>query len=293
MISSFGVLSPIVLAILPEICYYHLREKVIPVDKDEKRRRMLEGIRKFRLIDDTFMNVCFNDSPECTQLVLRIILGRDDIVVTSVKAQTRMKNLNGRDVCLDILAEDGENRTINIEIQRSDAGAGMRRARYHSSILDAHLLLPGSDFDDLPETYVIFITENDVLGLGAPLYTIDRQITNFGKPFDDGEHIIYVNGANRDGATALGRLMQDFFCADPDKMHYKPLADRTRHFKEHGQEDVGMCKIMEDFGKEERHDANMETAARLLAMGLTVDQVAVGTGLTIEEVKALSESKSA
>lgn len=138
----------------------------------------------------------------------------------SVKTQRRLKNLLGRDICLDIDADDETGKEYNVEIQRADNGADRKRARYHSSILDAHLLQPGDDFGDLPETFVIFITENDVLGDGLPLYTIDRQITNTGKAFDDGEHIIYVNGANKDASTELGKLMHDFFCTDPDDMHY-------------------------------------------------------------------------
>ncbi|GEM_PF-6889800 len=30
--------------------------------------------------------------------------------------------------------------------------------------------------------------------------------------------IIYVNGAARCGTTEIGRLMEDFFCTDPDKV---------------------------------------------------------------------------
>ena len=59
------------------------------------------------------------------------------------------------------------------------------------------------DFKDLPETYVIFITENDVIGDNLPTYTIERQIRNTGQPFNDGEHIVYVNGADRNNATVL------------------------------------------------------------------------------------------
>ena len=78
------------------------------------------------------------------------------------------------------------------------------------------MLQPSEDFNDLPETYVIFITENDVIGGNQPIYTIERQIINMGQPFNDGEHIIYVNGANKDSVTKLGKLMHDFFCTDPD-----------------------------------------------------------------------------
>ena len=72
-----------------------------------------------------------------------------------------MKNLLGRDIWLDVNAFDGNNEEFDIEIQRADRGADRKRARYHSSILDAHLLRPNDEFKDLPETYVIFITENE------------------------------------------------------------------------------------------------------------------------------------
>ncbi len=56
--------------------------------------------------------------------------------------------------------------------------------------------------------FVIFITENAVIGGGLPISTIDRQITNMDQPFDDGEHIIYVNGANRDASNRINSKTQ-------------------------------------------------------------------------------------
>ena len=89
-----------------------------------------------------------------------------------------------------------------------------------------------------------------MIGDGLPIYTIDRQITNTGKPFDDGEHIVYVNGADKDASTELGKLMHDFFCTDPDDMHYKELADKVRYFKEDEKGVAAMCKVMEDMRNE-------------------------------------------
>ena len=208
---------------------------VIPMDDEEREKQHqedLQRIRGFRLIDDDFMNACFDGYIEGTELLLRIILNKQDIHVKKVTTQRRMKNLTGRDICLDIDAADDTGKEYNVEVQRADKGADRKRARYHSSILDAHLLRPGDDFSDLPETFVIFITESDVIGDGLPIYTIERQITNSGKAFDDGEHIIYVNGADKNGSTELGRLMHDFFCTDADEMHFKELADKVRYFKE-------------------------------------------------------------
>ncbi len=128
----------------------------------------------------------------------------------------------------DIITATSQSR----EVQRKDDGAGIRRARFHLSIMDTNSLMPGQDFEELGDNYVIFITENDVLKKGLPLYTIDRSIRETGERIDDGSHILYVNGAVRDTKTPLGKLMHDFFCVDPDKMWYPVLAKRTRYFKE-------------------------------------------------------------
>ena len=44
--------------------------------------------------------------------------------------------------------------------------------------------------------------------------------------------------------------MHDFFCTDPDDMHYKELADKVRYFKEDEKGVAAMCKVMEDMRNE-------------------------------------------
>ena len=99
---------------------------------------------------------------------------KQDLKVQSVQGQYDIKNLQGRSIRLDILAVDANNRTYNIEIQRSDRGADAKRARYNSSLIDANITEAGNKYDALTETYVIFITENDILKSGLPIYHVDR-----------------------------------------------------------------------------------------------------------------------
>ena len=46
------------------------------MDNERLHQEDLQRIRGFRLIDDEFMNACFDDNIEGTELILRIILGR-------------------------------------------------------------------------------------------------------------------------------------------------------------------------------------------------------------------------
>lgn len=256
----------------------------------------LRRLRQLRLLDDDFMTKVFEDIP-CTQLLLRIILQMDDLHILRVQPQYTVKNLQGRSVRLDIFAQDSNGLLYNIEIQRDDKGAGARRARYNSSLLDANITEPGENSDQLPETYVIFITEHDVLAGGLPIYHIDRCIAETGVCFDDGAHIIYVN-AQIKSETALGRLMHDFSCTNASDMHYAALASRVRYFKEDEEGVTSMCKMMEDLWNEGKLEgtlaANRSTALRMLEKErFSYEEIAELSGLSVEEVKALDEQRTA
>ena len=147
---------------------------------------------------------------------------------------------------MDILAQDSEGRYFNVEVQRSDEGAPARRARFYSSILDTHFLQPSKLYEELPDTYVIFITENDVLHDNLPLYNIRRRIDENAKCFEDGSHIIYVNSQRRDD-TALGKLMQDLYCTEPKNLHYHEFAERMEFLKYSKEGEEKMTDVIEEY----------------------------------------------
>jgi len=238
------------------------------LDREEARHaRYREIIQSFTLMDDVFMTAVFQDSLPCVDLVLQIILDRPNLRATRVVTQHTMKNLHGHDVRLDIHAfADGQE--FNIEIQRAKKGAAPRRARYHSSIMDANALPEGADYKKLPESYVIFITETDVLGKGKPLYEIERVIKGDGDSFNDGAHIVYVNSAIADTETPLGRLMHDFRCARPEEMYYDVLAERTGRFKTSEEGVIGMKSAWEQFKEEFKEEVIAEGIAQGIAQGM-------------------------
>lgn len=244
-------------------------------------------------MDDDFMTKCFEGDPQYIQFVLRIILNKPDLVVVDVRTQVFMENLLNRSVRLDILATDSTGKKFNIEIQRSDKGAGRKRARFNSSMMDVTLLQKGKDWSALPETWVIFITENDVIGKGLPLYQIERCILSTGESFNDGSHILYVNGAYRD-ETPLGKLMHDFSCTNPANMYYDVLAERVRFFKESKEGVSIMCKVMEDMRSQAALERVKTVVYRMLSDGvLSLEKIAEYAELPLEEVKKLQAEQHA
>lgn len=259
-------------------------------EAEQKRQQDLERLRRLRPIDDDFMRCLFKDNIPLAELVLRIITGKPDLVITDCQTQKDMKRLAGaRSICLDAYGVDTAGKKYDMEIQREDKGADPHRARYHSSVLDVENLDAGQDFKQLPDTYTIFIIEKDFYGLGKPVYRIERMNLDTDKPFEDGEHILYVNGEYR-RASDIGKLMHDFNCTDADDMNFELMADRTRYLKENPKGVSEMCKVMEDMKKE----SLMEVALRMLSAGkYALEEIANISGLSLDEVKKLQAGQSA
>ena len=262
-------------------------------DKEKRLKLLREKIAKFCLFDDDFMSKIFEDDKEATEYLLHTILQRDDLEVTESKGQVPIKNLQGRSVRLDIKAKDKTGKLYNIEVQRDDKGASEKRARHNMAMIDANVLMPREDVSNLPETYVIFITEHDIFKCGLPLYHIDRIIKENNMTFQDESHIIYVNG-EYEGDDPIGDLMHDFACANPDEMHSKLLAEKTRYYK---QDDKGvrcMSRIMEELFEEERAIQAEEFAISLLEIGkMTYEEIATASKLPESKIKQLAEQLKA
>lgn len=258
--------------------------------KEEKYQQMLQRIGGFRLLDDDFMTKCFEENIEATELVLRIVLNKPDIKVIKVQTQYSMKNIKGRSLRLDIYATDSEGKKYNIEIQRVDKGAGAKRARYNSSLIDSDILPAGFEVENLAETYVIFITENDVIGKNKPIYHIDRYIRETEEYFNDGSHIIYVNASCQDDSE-LGKLMHDFSVTEPENMNFKVLADATGYYKKDKEGIQAMCKAMEDMITDFVIDDRKEAAVRMLESGkLTNEEIARFSDLPLQVIEELANS---
>ena len=265
-------------------------------DKNSKVTQNQDRINKLidglTLFDDDLMSRVFDKNIEATELLLRIILERK-IKVISVIGQEEMKSaaVGGRNITLDVHALDENGEKMDIEVQGNSEGAHIRRARYHSSVLDSRMLKEGQEFKEIKDSYVIFIYKRDKFQEGLPLYHIDRYVRETGKLFEDGSHIIYVNG-NYKGDDEIGYLMQDFHQTDPDNMHYKELSQGVRHFKEVEEGRDTMCEAVQEYAKEYANEyANQKQAANVKNLmesaGFTMERALDSLKIQGEEREAI------
>jgi len=247
----------------------------------ESRYEKYKGIIKnFTLMSDIFMRNVFKKR-ECLEYVLQVIMEKQDLYVIDQVIQKDYKNLQGRSAVMDCVARDSTGKQFDVEIQQDNEGASPKRARYHSGLMDMNTLNPGQDFEELPESYVIFITRDDILGYGLPIYHIDRQIKELNEAFQDEAHIIYVN-SRKQNDTELGKLMHDLHCKKADEMHSPILAKRVYELKETQKGVELMCHEMEKIYSEGMESgekrgelkAKKETALSMAEEGMNIQKIA-------------------
>ena len=266
-----------------------------PEGLEQRYERYKEKIKHFTIMNDIFMRNVLKET-SCTEYILQVIMNKKELKVIDQTLQKDYKNLQGRSAILDCVAKDAENNHFNVEIQGENDGASPKRARYHCGLLDMNLLNPGDLFDNLPETYVIFITKNDVLGYNQPISHIQRRIKETEDIFQDGQHILYVNSKKQDD-TELGRLMHDLHCKEADKMYSNVLSARVQQLKETTEGVNQMCQELEEIYNEGEQSGFLrgeqsgelkkarETALTLLDMGMPAEQIAKAVNLSIETVQ--------
>lgn len=262
---------------------------------EERYERYKEKIKNYTIMDDIFMRNVLKEQG-CTEYILQVIMNQKNLQVLEQTLQKDYKNLQGRSAILDCVARDERARQFNVEIQGDNEGASPERARYHSCLLDMNILSPREPFTGLPETYIIFITRNDVLRYDRIICHITRKVEEEGKDFGDGSHIIYVNSKKRED-TELGKLMHDLHCKESGEMHSKILASRVRELKETEKGVSEMCRDMEEIYGEgmeegERKKAR-ETVLSLAELKMSEEQISQIVKMPLEVVQGWIEESLA
>ncbi len=206
---------------------------------EEKKQK----VSKLRPIDDVFFEVLADDTA-VMQEILRVILEDEELTVTDVIVQSSERNLYGRSVRLDALCTLGNGRHCNVEVQRANNDDHFRRVRFNASSITVKESSEGTDFKDIIDLYIVFISEKDFIGENKTIYHIDKTIRETGTIIDDGLTEIFINAAVKDGSD-ISELMECFKQENVDNPKFPALTKRVSDLKYTEGGLNSMCEVME------------------------------------------------
>lgn len=219
-------------------------EKQVGIRNYEQR---LRDIQEMNLTGDLLSSVVFEDL-SALQDVLRIMTGIHDLAVLRAEPQRSFRNMYGHSSVSDVWAEDEENNQYNLEIQVAQNEDHLRRSRFIQSRIDSRSLGTGAGYEELPDLYLIFITERDFLHTGEGVAEIVRVIKQKGQQTDNGVHGIYANleqPADDERKQRLLRFIKDTNNADIPTEGFENLVARVRYLKSEEGGFRFMCNVIE------------------------------------------------
>ncbi len=237
-------------------------------------------VAQFNLMDDTFFSVVMEHN-DAAEYLLTHLLGKKVRIIEN-KTQYSIRNIENHSIVLDALIEDEEHNIYDVEVQIGDKKNHERRIRYYRTAIDWSYLEKGKDYSELPELYMIFISDFDPFQMSKVHYEIAQYIEGTDRKYDSGVHIHYFNTKVNDG-TFVAEILQYMKHSDPKNDRFGALSKQVNYHKVQGG--MGdMCKAVEEYAKEYakkyakemeekgKIEGKIETVKNMLKDGLSIDK---------------------
>ena len=207
--------------------------------------------RKFKdlTIRDAFMFAAVMSDSEICRRVLELAL---KIPISEVHVQTEKTmayHPEYHGVRLDVYAADTDRTRFNVEMQVKLQKFLPKRSRYYHDQIDMDALLTGVSYENLPDTYVIFICDFDPFDDGLYRYSTGTYCEETGNRVNDGVETVYLNAHGKNRKDIPEELLQ--FLDYVKNTGRREVISTTDPFVRHLQDTIDKIKL--DRGMEERY----------------------------------------
>ncbi|WP_288583378.1 Rpn family recombination-promoting nuclease/putative transposase [uncultured Treponema sp.] len=280
----------------------------------EKELTPLEKWNSLTLANNFIFCKVLEENPDVCKELLEMLLDiKIDRIEQPKSEQTFKTDFDSRGIRLDVYVKDGTGRCFDIEIQTSNYMRLEKRARYYQGLMDVDSIQFGQEYSALKDSYVIFLCLGDAFGHRLPVYTFryraeeDKNIL-----MNDGTVNIFFNATMYDKMQSENlRSFFRYLCGKNSDDNFtdrlSALVERVkmnarwRHRYMTIEQEIKLQveartnerakELAKDIAKDMAQDiANkktLETAKNLLKINISPEQIAMATGLSLEQVKNL------
>lgn len=269
------------------------------------------GIKPFKdltLCDDFIFSEVMR-KPENIKPFLEGLLQQKIARVAAIDKQKDMKDgYLAHGIRLDVYLEDEHNTKYDVEVQTTLRRQLEKRVRYYQSGIDRHTLEAGGDYEELCDSYVIFICTDDYYKTGLAVYERESRIKDAPEiSYRDGSHVFILNANFSNGNAGPETL---------EFLRYIRAGYEGRSFDVSGSEhltriDHAVVKLKMTEGEESNYmtmamkmmderkagielgrkegikENTRKTVKQLRSMNMPVEFISEAVQLSVEEVKKM------
>ena len=272
----------------------------------EKEPTPLEKWNSLTLANNFIFCKVLEENPDVCKEPLEMLLDiKTDRIEQPKSQQTSKTDFDSRGIRLDVYVKDGTGRCFDIEIQTSNYMRLEKRARYYQGLMDVDSIQFGQEYSALKDSYVIFLCLGDAFGHRLPVYTFryraeeDKNIL-----MNDGTVNIFFNATMYDKMQSENlRSFFRYLCGKNSDDNFtdrlSALVERVkmnaqwRHRYMTIEQEIKLqveARTNERLNEklnEKLDESKLEIAKNLLKINISPEQIAMATGLSLEQVKSL------
>ena len=249
--------------------------------------------------DFLFCHILMKNEELCKELA-ELITNRKIRRILSIEGQKTIRpTRDGKGVRFDVYFEDDENVVYDIEMQTTRKKNLPKRSRYYQGMIDLNITSKGKDYNELKESYIIFICTFDVFGDDRHIYTFENVcIENSNVRLGDGVHKIFLcaNSKKDDCSPKLKEFLDYFANKIPSGEFSRKLDDAVEESKKEKKWRQSYMTLQEKYREkyQEGQDDGRESTivllvSKLLSKHKSVEEVADLLDLDIDRVKEIEK----
>jgi predicted transposase/invertase (TIGR01784 family) len=275
----------------------------------------IKSYKELTFTDDFMFCNILQSSPDICKDLVELILNRKVASINMPETQKSVRiSPDSKGVRFDVYFED-EDTIYDIEMQTTMRHNIPRRSRYYQGVADINQIRSGTDYSELKNSYIIFISTFDMFGLGLPIYTFSNVCSeNKALALDDGTFKVFINATSRqtnisqDLRNFLDYLLSGLPCSElTDRIEnklgrarinqdwevsYMTLEDKYKEMFEDGKEE-GLAEGEAKGRQEGEATARQTLVSSLYRNGLSVAEIVALAELTEDEVTRIVHSIAA
>ncbi|UYT08440.1 Rpn family recombination-promoting nuclease/putative transposase [Treponema denticola] len=249
-------------------------------------------------LQDDFMFCKVMQNPDLCKRLIEMILADTIGKIAYISVQ---HNINAyeqaKSVRFDVLVQTENGKFYDVEMQVSNEKNIPKRMRFYQAAIDISFLDKGNFYNNLNDSFIIFICLFDVIGKNKPIYTFENIcLEDKNTPLQDGTKKVIINADafNNTKNKALKGFLEYLKTGKTKNEFTRRIEEMIQTIKQNEQARQEY-RLMSTFEMDARYKGftegtynnKKETAKILKQLGDSIQKIMQVTGLPEEEIEKL------
>ncbi|MFI3174943.1 MAG: Rpn family recombination-promoting nuclease/putative transposase [Bacillota bacterium] len=262
-----------------------------------------EDWKKLTIANHFIFSKVMRDTEICKEVLYRLLPHMDIGDIKIVEYEKVMdESLKAKAVRLDIYLNHGTT-VYDVEMQSADNDNLAKRSRFYQAHIDMDCLAKGKSYQELKDSFVIFICKFDLFDKGLPVYTFTNLCHESPKiQLKDGATKIFFNTTSheqvKDEKMAeflrfVNRQWDDDFSTEDEFI--KNLMNKVENVKQNKdweREYMTMSATLDNAVYQGKLERDIEIAKKMLKKNKPIEEIIEFTELPQSKIEELKEELS-